>query len=69
MTLSAEHMTYGSYITGVPAGSYVAVRRVMIDSTAGTATDNIVTMDVYDATAGPDPCDQDPQSRRWVGNM
>lgn len=69
VTLSAQHMTYGPYTTGVPAGSHVAVWRVMIDSTAGAATDNIVTIDVYDATAGQILAIETLNRGQWVGNM
>ncbi len=51
VTLTSNHMTYGPYATDIAVGNNVAVWRVMIDAVAGP-NDNIITVDVYDATAG-----------------
>ncbi len=47
-----HYMTYGPYAPDVPAGSRVAVWRMMVDwvDVSGSAT--AIRLDVYDATAG-----------------
>jgi len=44
------HMTYGPYVTNIPAGARTAVWHAMIDVVNGWS-DDVVTIDVYDATA------------------
>jgi YD repeat-containing protein len=69
VTMGAQHMTYGPYTTAIPAGSHVAVWRVMIDSVAGPANDNIITIDVFDATTGQVLAIETLERRQWVSNM
>lgn len=45
-------MTYGPYTPDVPAGSRVAVWRMMVDWVDVPTSDTAITLDVYDATAG-----------------
>lgn len=48
---ASGHMTYGPYVTDVPVGSRVATWRMAID-VRNASNDQIVTLDVYDSTAG-----------------
>jgi YD repeat-containing protein len=68
VALGAGHMTYGPYTTSLPAGSHVAVWQIMIDAING-ANDNIVTIDVYDATAGEVLAIETFQRNEWLGNL
>jgi YD repeat-containing protein len=62
------HMTYGPYTTGVPVGSRVATWKMMIDVVDG-ANDNIVTIDVYDATADQILGAETIQRNEWHRNL
>lgn len=69
VAMSAQHMTYGPYTTAVPAGSHVATWRLMIDNVSGLASDNIVTIDVYDATAGQILAIDTLERGQWIRGM
>lgn len=69
VTMGAQHMTYGPYTTAIPAGSHVAVWRVMIDVVDGAPADNIITIDVFDATTGQILAIETLERRQWVSSM
>ena len=47
------HMCYGPYTTEVAAGNHTATYRMMLDVVAPPASnDKVVTLDVFDASAG-----------------
>lgn len=48
---ASGHMTYGPYVTDIPAGARIATWRMAID-VRNASNDQIVTLDVYDSTAG-----------------
>lgn len=48
--MSAGYLTYGPYVTTIPAGSRTAVYRIMVDQVTPSAS-TIVAVDVYDVTA------------------
>ncbi|MCI4590390.1 hypothetical protein MOK15_15535 [Sphingobium sp. BYY-5] len=50
-TSPVSFLTYGPYTTSVPVGERVAVWRIMVDVTNIQTEDEVVTLDVYDATA------------------
>ena len=52
VTQPEGHMTYGPYTNSVPAGSRVAVWRMMVDSVDVAGSAPAIRLDVYDATAG-----------------
>lgn len=52
VTLSSNFLTYGPYSTNVPVGQRVGVWRMMIDVRDVADNSPVVTLDVYDATAG-----------------
>lgn len=68
-SLSSQHMTYGPYTTSVPSGSHVAVWRAMIDVVAGAPDDNVITIDVYDATAGQILAIKTIQREDWIADL
>ena len=50
VTAGTGYMTYGPY-TPLAAGNYTATWRVMVD-VANAANDDVITIEIYDATAG-----------------
>lgn len=48
---ASGHMTYGPYVTDIAVGARVATWRMAID-VRNASNDQIVTLDVYDSTAG-----------------
>ena len=67
VTNGTGHMTYGPY-TPLAAGSYTATWRMMVD-VVNAADDDVVTIEVYDATAGQFLAQATLKRSRFVANF
>lgn len=63
------HLTYGPYTTAIPTGSRVGVWRMMTDVISIQQTEIVVTIDVYDSTAGQVLAIKDIARSSFVGPM
>ncbi len=63
----SNHMIYGPYTTGVPTGNRVAAFRMALDVPSNPSPDDqIVVIDVYNATAGQLLASEIIQRKRWA---
>lgn len=69
VTLSSGFMTYGPYSTAVPVGSRVATWRALVDNAVDPNNGNVITIDVYDATAGQQLASRTLTRHSWVANV
>lgn len=67
--IAQGHMTYGPYATDISTGSNVAVWKMMIDVVDGAPEDRVVTIDVYDATAGEILAIRRVNRREWLADF
>ena len=65
----SQHITYGPYANNIAIGSNVAVWSMMIDVVDAAPEDNVVTIDVYDATAGEILAIETIERKQWLSSF
>lgn len=62
------HMTYGPYATDIAPGARIATWRMLID-VRNASNDQIVTLDVYDSTAGEQLASRSVFRLEWIADQ
>lgn len=65
---ASGHMTYGPYVTDIATGARVATWRMAID-VRNASNDQIVTLDVYDSTAGEQLASRSISRLEWSADQ